>query len=376
MRQWFIWLMTAATILFIPLSVSAQRDNENEMNMSNELEITVGTYNIQAGMNNDGKYDLDSTAETIRKSGADIIGLNEVDVHWGSRSEFDNVVKILANKLGMEYFFAPIYNLDPSNPEDPNRQYGVAILSKYPIVHAENHYMTRLSTQDPDPSPQLMPGFLQAQIHINGADVWFYVTHLDYRKDPYIREMQVEEMLGIISEHDHNILVGDMNAEPDAPELAPLFQTFQDAWASIHDSPGYTFPADDPVKRIDNVLLSPDIEIQSSQVIESLASDHFPVVANLILTPEEHPFNASGMKKLVDYLLDNGEFTNNESALALKIHLTSVSYYEQKAQANKVVKHMIGFKRLLEHQQAEKVISDDAYEILKTDADYLLNKWQ
>src|SRR5699024_9086987 len=75
------------------------------------------------------------------------------------------------------------------------------------------------------------------------------------------------------------------------------------------------------------------------------------------------------MKKLVDYLLDNGEFTNNESALALKIHLTSVSYYEQKAQANKVVKHMIGFKRLLEHQQAEKVISDDAYEILKTDAE-------
>src|SRR5699024_12267224 len=127
------------------------------MTMSNELEITVGTYNVQAGINNDGKYDLDSTAETIRKSGADIIGLNEVDVHWGSRSEFDNVVKILANELGMEYFFAPIYNLDPSNPEDPNRQYGVAILSKYPIVHAENHYMTILSTQDPDPSPHMMP---------------------------------------------------------------------------------------------------------------------------------------------------------------------------------------------------------------------------
>src|SRR5699024_5747748 len=217
---------------------------------------------------------------------------------------------------------------------------------------------------------------LRSQIHINGADLWFYVTQLDYRKDPYIREMQVEEMLGIISEHDHNILVGDMNAEPDAPDLAPLFQTFQDAWASIHASPGYTSPVDDPVKRIDYVLLSPDIEIQSSQVVTTLACHHFPVVDNPILTPEEHPFNASGMKNLVDYLLDNGEYTNNESALALKIHLTSVSYYEQKAQANKVVKHMIGFKRLLEHQQAEKVISDDAYEILKTDADYLLNKWQ
>src|SRR5699024_3745911 len=110
----------------------------------------------------------------------------------------------------------------------------------------------------------------------------------------------VEEMLGIISEHDHNILVGDMNAEPDAPELAPLFQTFQDAWASIHDSPGYTFRADDPVTTIDYILLSPDIEIQSSQVIDSLASDHFPVVANLILTTEEYPCNASGMKTRVD----------------------------------------------------------------------------
>src|SRR5699024_2366415 len=142
-------------MMILPLSVSAQHDatmkNDEE---SDELQIKVGTYNIQAGMDNDGEYNLNSTAEVIRESGADIIGLNEVDVHWGERSDFANTVKELADELDMEYFFAPIYDMDPLNPGEPNRQYGVAVLSKYPIIHAENREITRLSTQDPDPSPK------------------------------------------------------------------------------------------------------------------------------------------------------------------------------------------------------------------------------
>lgn len=370
-KGWLMFMIVA--LMCVPVSVSAHNDSTIQEE-SGELQIKVGTYNIQAGMDNDGEYDLDSTAEVIRESGADIIGLNEVDVHWGDRSDNENTVKELAKELDMEYFFAPIYDVESPEAGEPSRQYGVAVLSKYPIIHAENRDITRLSTQDPDPTPKPTPGFLQAQIHVGGEEVWFYATHLSLELD--IRETEVHEMIDIISEHDHSILTGDMNANPDAPELAPLFQTYQDAWDATNDSPGYTFPADDPIKRIDDIFLTPGIQIDSAEVIETLASDHLPVTAELTLKPGEHPFTASGMKKLVEYLHNQDEISNNETEHALKIHLTAISHYEQNDEADKVVKHTEGFKRLLEYQQDNEMISEDAYDMLKTDADHLIQKWQ
>lgn len=372
-KCWLLFVILA--LMIFPLSVSAQHDSINNNNEeSDELQIKVGTYNIQAGMDNDGEYNLNSTAEVIRESGVDIIGLNEVDVHWGDRSGFENTVKNLADELDMEYFFAPIYDMDPLNPGEPNRQYGVAVLSKYPIIHAENREITRLSTQDPNPTPKPTPGFLQAQIHVGGEEVWFYVTHLSL--EPEIREIEVHEMIDIISEHDHNILVGDMNANPDTPELVPLFQTFRDAWEATNDSPGYTFPAGDPIKRIDDIFMTPGVQIDSAEVIETLASDHLLVTADLTLERGEHPFTASGMKNLVEYLHNQEEISNHEAEHALKIHLSAINHYEKNDQADKVIKHTKSFKKLLEYQRNNDMISEDAYDMLETDANHLIHKWE
>lgn len=374
MKKWYV-VIIAFMLLFVPLSVSAA-DGTNGDGPTHEVTVKVATYNIRAGVGSDGQYNLDGIANTIRESGADIIGLEEVDVHWGSRSNFENEIKILADQLDMNYFLAPIYNMEPSKPGDPRRKFGVAVLSKYPILKAENREITRLSTQEANPSPKPAPGFLQAQIHVAGEQVWFYVTHLDYRSDPTVRQMQVSDMLGIMAEHDNNILVGDMNATPEAAELAPLFQQFQDSWALTQDSPGYTYPAEAPTKRIDDILTSPEIKVQSTSLMDSLASDHRLVTAELAFTPGSHPFPASGIKALVQYLQEKGEFTNDEAARALEIHLTAVNHYEDKGSAEKVVTHMKGFKRLLDHQKANGLISEDAYQTVNADADYLINKWQ
>lgn len=249
------------------------------------VTVRVMTYNIHAGIGTDGRYDLSRLAHVIHRSGASIIGLQEVDDHWGSRSRFQNVIKILAEKLNMHYFFAPIYNLSPLQSGDPNRKFGVAVLSKYPIIHATNHPITRLSTQVSNPSPVPAPGFAEAVVNVKGAKVSFYVTHLDYRSDPSVRKMQVSDMVNILSKNSRaqKILVGDMNAGPQAAELAPLFARFQDAWGVTYAEAGYTYPAIDPVKRIDDILTTPNIQVQSARVIDTLASDHRPVIADVTL---------------------------------------------------------------------------------------------
>lgn len=259
---------------------AAQDNSEN----ARSVTVKVMTYNIHAGIGSDGNYDIDRIADVIEASEADVVGLQEVDVNWGARSNFDDELELLAEKLGMHAFMAPIYNQDPINEGDPRRKYGVAVLSKYPIIDASNREITRLSTQDDDPEPGLAPGFAETVINAKGAIFSLYVTHLDYRGDPYVRELQVDDMLDIIPEKGDAMLVGDMNATPDAPELQPLFNRFQDAWDESGKGDGHTFSAVSPSKRIDYILTSPGMESSNAEVIDTLASDHLPVITDVTLT--------------------------------------------------------------------------------------------
>ncbi|WP_010531436.1 endonuclease/exonuclease/phosphatase family protein [Lentibacillus jeotgali] len=265
-------------ILTIPLT-QAHADDKNARNVT----IKVMTYNIHAGIGSDGNYDIDRIADVIEASDADVIGLQEVDKNWGYRSNFEDGLQKLAEKLDMHAFMAPIYNQDPINEGDPRRKYGVAVLSKYPIIDSANRAITRLSTQDANPEPTPAPGFAETVINAKGAMFSFYVTHLDYRGDPYVREMQVNDMLDIIPADSNAILTGDMNAGPDAPELSPLFSRFNDAWAESGEGEGYTYLASSPSKRIDYILTSQGLGVSNAKVIDTLASDHLPVVTDVTL---------------------------------------------------------------------------------------------
>jgi endonuclease/exonuclease/phosphatase family metal-dependent hydrolase len=56
----------------------------------------------------------------------------------------------------------------------------------------------------------------------------------------------------------------------------------RDTW-QVDSGPGYTYPADQPSKRIDYVLVSRDFRVAAAHVPASDASDHRPVVVDLVL---------------------------------------------------------------------------------------------
>ncbi len=249
-----------------------------------ELSLRVMTYNIQYGGGN-----LDGIAGAIRASAADVVALQEVDVHWSARSNFADQAAALAARLGLQSRFAPIYQLPGDNASAPMREFGVALLSRYPIVKFANHAITRLSTQQPEGTPAApMPGFLEATVDVRGMMVRVFNTHLDYRPDPAVRAQQVTESLAIIGDPaTPTLMFGDLNAGPDAPELQPLFERLRDSWAAFAD-PGLTYPAAAPVKRIDYVLTSKHFRVRTVQVPDTPASDHRPVVVELVVD-RSHP---------------------------------------------------------------------------------------
>lgn len=239
--------------------------------------VRVATYNIHAGLGEDGVFDLDRTIAALRGFDADVIGLQEVDVGWSERSRHVDEAATIGAALGMSVFFAPVYELEG------NRRYGAALLSRYPIVKTASHVLTRLPTYVQATEREPLPGFADITVESDSGPLRILNTHLDYRPEPELRALQVKESLAIIgAAPTRTVLVGDLNAEPAAPELAPLLARFTDA---LRDSPAATFPASEPVKRIDYVAVSPDLRVLAAHVIADLvdASDHRAVVADIVV---------------------------------------------------------------------------------------------
>jgi len=257
--------------------------------------LRVMTFNIHAGHG-----DVDRVADVIASLRPDVVALQEVDVHWGPRSDFADQAALLAEATGMEVRFAPIYRLPGATPADLDREYGVALLSRLPVLAWENHLLTRLSTVEEGP-PRRMPGLLLATLDAGGHPLHVVSTHLDFRPDPSVRATQVLEMRTLVDAATHPLLLlGDLNAPPDAPELQPLFGALTDTWGTgVEDrdgdggtpgvgrapSPGYTYPSDAPTRRIDYVLASPGFRVLRTWVVVTDASDHHPVMAEVELLP-------------------------------------------------------------------------------------------
>ncbi|MDQ3788793.1 MAG: endonuclease/exonuclease/phosphatase family protein, partial [Actinomycetota bacterium] len=127
--------------------------------------VTVLSFNIHHGAGEDGVYDLGRVADEIRRSGADVIGLQEVDRHYGARSQWADQPAELAELLGMHVVYAANLDLEPPAAGQPRRQYGTAILSRYPILESQN---TLLPKGRPGEEQR---GLLEAVVNVRGVHV-------------------------------------------------------------------------------------------------------------------------------------------------------------------------------------------------------------
>ncbi len=240
--------------------------------------IRVMSYNIEYG--HEG---LDSVAAVISGQHPDIVGLQEVDVHWSARSSFVDQAAMLAQRTGMNFRFARIYLIPNADPSKPPREFGVALLSRFPIVSFTNHDITRLSTQDSAATPAPLPGLLDVEVTVGGRKIRVLNVHLDYRSDPSVRAMQVSDILQYINRDTiSTILTGDLNAGPDAPELKPLMVRLRGTWGDNATAEA-TFPSTKPEKKIDYVLTADSFCPTKTRTPKVYASDHFPIVVDLVL---------------------------------------------------------------------------------------------
>lgn len=227
------------------------------------MELRILTYNIRNARGVNNKVSLKRVASTIKSTGAQIAGLQEVD-YLNPRSWFVHQASKLGKMLGMDAIFGPNVTWGRI------ARFGNAILSCYPILSYKNYLLPSVGEQR---------GILRSEISIKNQRVLLYNTHLGL--DHKERLQQVDRIIDIIACEDKPlILVGDFNAGPDAEEIQRI-----QALLTPSDPTGrwLTFPSTAPKFKIDYIFFSRHWQLNDVKVYASEASDHLPLVASLTL---------------------------------------------------------------------------------------------
>ncbi len=253
-----------------------------------DTELRVMSFNIHHGADAADNLDLERIAEVIEDSGAEVIGLQEVDNHWSARSDFEDQAAALAERLDMHFVYGANLDLAPAAGQTERRQYGTAVLSEYPILDSENHLLTNIAYPE---RPTEQRGLLETVINVKGNHISFYNTHLDHQRSEQ-RQSQVNEILEIAAESNRPaVIVGDLNAVPGAPEMQTLFAQFDDTFAQLGQDDDYTIPVENPNRRIDYILTRGDITPLFAEVISTTSSDHLPIIADLRIAKTANGLN-------------------------------------------------------------------------------------
>lgn len=234
------------------------------------LSFTVMTYNVHQGFDAFDIADLAGTADAIQKEGPDVLVLQEVVRGWLIDEQHD-VLGYLSARLGMPYVFGPTIG----------DLYGNAILSRYPITEVRRIRYAK------EPGLRYQPrGAIVARIGDSSTAkrALIAVTHLDENADASaVRMEQVRTLLNEIGTATPAIIACDCNAKPDAPELMLITDSGFGDLALQSGGGGPTYPAEQPVERIDYIF-GTGVTASQGRVIASTASDHRAVMVRVTLS--------------------------------------------------------------------------------------------
>jgi len=227
----------------------------------------VMTFNIHHGEGGDGKVDLARIAALVEREHVDLVALQEVD-KGVQRTARRDLPAELATLTGMTCVFS-------NNFHYQGGEYGNAVLTRFPVLSATNLHYQMLQTNE-------QRGLLQLCLNVQGQKLVFMNTHIDFRRDDTERLLNVREIQSVMARYAGipTVLCGDFNDTPQSRMHQRLSETFDDSWERAGQGPGWTYPADQPRRRIDYVWLSraAPLEVVGARVLESDASDHRPLV--------------------------------------------------------------------------------------------------
>jgi endonuclease/exonuclease/phosphatase family metal-dependent hydrolase len=236
------------------------------------MDISLVTWNIWKGVH------LPKVIQKLQELKSDIICLQEIIEQEDRSRKRVNSAHEIAKALNYNYIYCKSFTTDRHTPVF---DLGDAILSKFPIINSTCHTLS--SMHDYKGSSVTEPrNAIEVEVAIEGTKLTLITTHLGYSEgftESDIRTQQTEKLLQLLTK-EKTVLAGDFNSLPHSPVITKISQILENTDPEM-SKPTYTAMKDQNHKqdRIDYIFTSKDIKKKSFEILESDASDHFPVKA-------------------------------------------------------------------------------------------------
>ena len=225
-----------APVVLPTVEIPTEEPTEEPSTPAAPLQLIIGSYNIANGSK--VNHQMEKLAKDITDAKLDIVGLQEVD-QFCTRSGNMDTMKTMSELTGMPYYaFFKAINLSGNGP-DGKGEYGIGVLSKYPILETERVELNSYGKE------QRALG--RTVIDVNGTKINFFVTHVSY-EETSIRAKQLIQINAIMQKYDNYLLVGDFNTD-DFTEYA----AFPDA-GTINTAEYHLATFDEKKSSIDNIV--------------------------------------------------------------------------------------------------------------------------
>lgn len=227
-------------------------------------ELTFASYNVHKAIGADRRRDPERILAVIDELGADVVGLQEVDMRLGQRASVFERARL--EHLGWQLASVP---MKPASLG----WHGNMLLVRDGLT---------IDAVDAVHLPRLEPrGALTASLRVDGQP--FNVTSMHLDLSGLRRKAQLAQLCAAgRASGQPALMLGDLNAWLARPDR---LRGLHDYWSVL--TPGRSFPARGPLLSLDRMIVSPhwrctDLEVFRS-VLAREASDHLPIRARLVL---------------------------------------------------------------------------------------------
>jgi endonuclease/exonuclease/phosphatase family metal-dependent hydrolase len=229
--------------------------------------LRILAYNIRHGEGVDSTINLKRVARLIRELDPDVVALQEIDSAV-ERSYVVDQATVLGQLAGMSAVFGSFFDYGGG-------RYGMAILSRHPILAHENHRL-------PDGLEPRTALAARLRPWPDGPEITVVGVHLYATADE--RQAQAARIIELYGDSATPVvLAGDFNSTPDSEVLDSLRAHFT---VPAKGEERFTFPAPAPEREIDFIMYRPAarFRVLSHQVVnEPLISDHRPVLLDVTI---------------------------------------------------------------------------------------------
>lgn len=269
-------------LFYLPKYYKLEIDRKYETSFKERKYTKVMTYNVFEGRK-------EGFVEYIKKHNPDILCVQEMTIgcdNW--------------NALTEDYQSTYVPNVAIG---------GTQILTKYKIIRSgeigdlPRHTANWADLKIKEDTVRVVNLHLHST-SIKAEDTNFLETHkyiLDKERDTKLRSIigrlvennqkraeQAQLVSDFLKESPYKVIVcGDFNDIPLSYTYRTIARKLDDAFSEMADGFAYTYNTRYKLLRIDNILVSPSIEVASYEVDNAVnLSDHYPVISRLVIQPQ------------------------------------------------------------------------------------------